>query len=284
VKTALSILSELASGEALNFEATTKHLGATVDLVGDLDSLYAALTPLIKSPGGNIDTSDEQLALVSILHEFGLCRILLTKAVLALLRMYRGDSFTDLRRAVESCAFAVRMSKHNDLSRIWAQSGLDADGEYTKYKAYRKAFRPEDVFPNEDHADHDPILADLKVKFDLSSKLIHGSPLGMAGHYGTTRKEDVPPNISHISFFDMPKDSFVSSFFHVLNTHAVVLHMFGQVLKPYMPDFNDWKKEYDYVGEKLLRHFEKWRSNIIALNSARNGGADSMLPFIEGLA
>ena len=40
------------------------------------------------------------------------------------------------------------MSKHHDLSRIWSEGGLDKEGEDTKYKAYRDAFKKKDVFPN----------------------------------------------------------------------------------------------------------------------------------------
>src|SRR5579862_1766075 len=177
-------LAELVECEAANLEATTKHLGASSVLIGDVETLYEKLTPLLKFPGGDLDTSDELMAVVSIIHEFSMCRMLFMKAALAALRMYQGDAFTHLRRAIETCAFAVRMSKHHDLSRVWAEGGTDKDGDGRKYKAYRQAFRTEDAFPNKKHPDYDPRLTNLKGRFELCSKTIHGSIFGMANHFG----------------------------------------------------------------------------------------------------
>jgi hypothetical protein len=165
------------------------------------------------------------------------------------------------------------MSKHHELSRSWAEGIL---GDDAKYRAYRKAFRSEDVFPNEKHPDHDPILTDLKHKFDLCSKLIHGSPLGMAGHFATIPKEESGTRTWYINFFDMPPDSFVSSFFHILGTHCLILRLFARIIEPYVADLNIWKekykKEYLYVAGKVQRHMQKWMPNIAALYSARNSG------------
>jgi hypothetical protein len=266
-------LVKLAEAEAANVQATRKHLGFSADLLGDIELVYKAITPLVKSPGGDIDTSDELLAFLAILHELRMCEMLLTKLVVAAMRMYRGDSFTHLRRAIESCAFAVRMSKHRDLSRVWAEGIMDDDA---KYKAYRKAFRSDEVFPNENHPDHDPILTDLKDKFDLCSKLIHGSPLGMAGHFATIPREQNTTGKWQINFFDMPQDSFVSSFFHILGTHCLVLRLFGRIVEPYAVDKDVWnekyEKEYQYVAGKVQRHIQKWLPNIAVLYAARNSG------------
>jgi hypothetical protein len=264
-------LSELVGAEVTNFNATTKHLGFSAELLKDVETIYESIPPLMKSPGGDIASSDELLAFLAILHELRMCQVLLTKAVLAAMRMYRGDAFTDLRRAIESCAFAVRMSTHHDLSRVWAEGSMDDDG---KYKAYRKAFRTDDVFPKQGHVDHDPILTDLRDKFDLCSKLIHGSPMGMAGHFQTSPKE--ASGGWQVNFFDMPQDNFVSCFFHILGTHCLILQMFGRTLQPYAADGDAWKekyeKEYRYVAGKIQRHIQKWLPNIAALYAARNGG------------
>jgi hypothetical protein len=193
-------LSELVAAEITNLDATTKSLDVSALVISDIESLCEKLTPLIKRPAGNLDSSDELLAVKLIIHELMMCRMLLTNAALAAMRMYQGDAFTHLRRAIETCAFAVRMSKHHDLSRIWAESGLDKNGEDTKYRAYRKAFRTADVFPNKDHPDHDPLLTHLKGGFDLCSKTIHGSVFGMAGHFVTSKNRNAPGS-RHVNLF-----------------------------------------------------------------------------------
>lgn len=266
-------LLKLAEAEATNFNATSKHLGDTARLVGDVESIYKVIPSLVKSPGGSIDSSDDLLAFLTIIHESRMCEILLTKGALAAMRMYRGDAFLHLRRAIESCAFAVRISKHHELSRVWAEGTI---GDDVKYTAYRKAFRTAQVFPDDKHPDYDPALADLKNKFDLCSKLIHGSPLGIAGHFTTLSKEDKTTGRWHINFFDMPQDAFVSSFFHILGTHCMIVNLFGRMCEPYAGNSETWSKkyvsEYQYVAERVKRHFGKWSGNIAALNVARNKG------------
>jgi hypothetical protein len=260
-------LSELVAAEAKNFDATTKHLGTTAELLGDLESVYQRMTPLLKSPGGSIESSDETLAAVSVFNEFIMCRMLLTKAGLSALRMYQAEAFANVRRAIESCSFAVRMSKHPNLARIWAEAGLHGE----KYRAYRKEFRTEDVFPKQGHPDYDPILWGLKDRFDDCSKLIHGSIFGMANHLGSG-PEGRKPGTRYVNFFDMPRDSFVSSFLFILHSHDAILRLFGQIMKPHTTDFDSWEKEFSYASGKLQRHTEKWMPNIRALFAARNNG------------
>jgi hypothetical protein len=63
-------LAELIAAEATNFKATTKHLGTSLDLVNDVESLYEKMSHLLKSPGGNLDTSDELVTVMSIMSSF----------------------------------------------------------------------------------------------------------------------------------------------------------------------------------------------------------------------
>jgi hypothetical protein len=272
-------LSELVAAEANNLQGTTKHLGVSADLWTDVESVYMKMTPLIRFPsgGGDLDSSDELLTVVSICNQLMMCRMFLTKAVLAVLQMYRGDAFTHLRRAIETCAFAVRMSKHHDLCRIWAEGGVDEEGDDTKYRAYRDAFRTKDVYPNKSHPDHDPLLTEMKGRFDLCSKLIHGSILGMASHFGTVPKNKNTAGTRHVNLFDMPEDSLVSSFFFILDTHRLILQLFGRILEPYTTDFKAWTKEYLYVEGRLERHRQKWAPHVSALYAARNSSGYNAL-------
>src|SRR5437764_14900625 len=108
-------LKEFAEAEAHNLDSSTKALGNSAELVNDFESVYEVLFPLLKQPEGDLD-SDQVLAFVSVIHEFAFCRTLLSKSALALMRGYQGDSMLHLRRAIEACAFAVRMNKHRELA------------------------------------------------------------------------------------------------------------------------------------------------------------------------
>jgi len=264
-------ITELGPAEAKNQETATKYLKDSALLIGDIESLYLAITPLIKLPGGGIDEPD-QLALFVVItsNQLMMCRMLYTKSVIAALRMYQGDAFTHLRRAIETAAFTVRMNKHRHLCKIWASAGLDDE---KSYEAYRKAFRTKDVYPERRHADFNPLLLPLKDVFDNASKLLHGSIFASANHFGLVPKGTNTPTQRNINFFDMPPDSFPSVYFVILSTHLTILELFGQILRPHMTDFTKWKTEYDNIKERVVRHIEKWKPTIRAWNIARNAKA-----------
>jgi hypothetical protein len=258
-------LDELIAAEQQHFDATSEHLGTTIKLVGDLESLYEALTPLIKRPRGDVD-GDENWAVVSVLHELMMCKVLLVKAVLAALRMYHAESIVHVRRAIEACAFSVRMSKHHELARIWAGAGADKDGQETKYNAYRRAFETKDVYPKQSHPDYDPLLTELKGRSERCSKMIHGSVIGMAGHVAMAPKKG---EMTHtLSFFDMPPNALIPTFVSIIQTHILILQLFGKVLEPYCTGMEAWKTELAFVIGRFLRHSQKWEPSIKAQRRA----------------
>jgi hypothetical protein len=260
-------LSELAATEAFNLELNIKTLGDTGLLVGDVEALYEAATPLLEFPKGPLDSSDHVFAFYVIFHQLMMCRVLLTKSALATLRMYHADSFISLRRAIESCAFSVRISKHPELAKAWASAHEDEK----HYHAYRKGFEPRDVFSKNGHSDYDPNLSALKVKADICSKLIHGSVYGMAGHFGAAKdKNSIDGPTNRVDFFDLPSDTFLSTFFFVLKSHILILKMFGQILRQSMTDFAAWEKHHENVEGRIERHLLKWGAEIVSFSNARN--------------
>lgn len=260
-------ITELGPQEATNQEKATKYLKASALLIGDVELLYMGITPLVKFPGGDLDSPDHLALFVTLAcNQLMIGRMLFTKSVIAALRMYQGDALTHLRRAIETCAFAFRMSKHRDLCKVWCEAGLDDN----KYSAYRKAFRTEDVFPKNGHADFHPLLSVLKDSFDLASKQLHGSVFGMANHFQSVPKGKNAPNTQTVNFFDMPPESFPSTYFMILTTHLTILDLYGQMFQPHLTEFSLWKKEYDDIKERVARHVTTWAPIIMAWNRARN--------------
>lgn len=260
-------LTKFGPTEEENQKRTTKHLGATALLIDDVELLYAAITPLVTFPDGDLDSSDQLHLLVLVAcRQLMITRLLFTKSIVAALRMYQGDSLSNLRRAIETCAFTVHMSKHRELCKVWCEAGLDA----LKYRAYRNAFRTEDVYRKEGHADFNPLLPVLKGNFDLASKLLHGSIFGSANHFEQVPKEGRTPNKQSVNFFDMPVDQFITTYFLILNTNLIILDLYGQVLRPHLTDFPAWKKEYDDIKARVDRHFVKWQPEMAEYRKARN--------------
>jgi len=261
-------ITQLGPKEAENLERATKHLKASALLVGDVELLYMGLTPSLKIPAGGIDAPDQLAFSVNITFgQLMMCRMLYTKSVIAAMRMYQADALTHLRRAIETCAFTVRMNKHRQLCKIWAAAGTDDEKSYA---AYRDAFRPKDVYPKQGHPDFNPLLLILKDRFDAASKQIHGSIFGSANHFHLVPKGTNTATHRNINFFDMPSDSFPSTFFVILSTHMMILELFGQLFQPHLTDFDKWKTGYDNTRERVVRHIQQWQPTITAWNLARN--------------
>jgi hypothetical protein len=146
---------------------------------------------------------------------------------------------------------------------------LDPDTEVDKpkYKAYRKAFRTELVFPEPGQPDHDPAITSLKSTWEFCSKPVHGSIFGIANFIGNAPRNGAAKTIA---FFDLPNDSLQSMFFYVVRTHLTLLELFAPVIEQYMDDTEPSRKEFKYVSEKAGRNLDKWIPNIKALNAARN--------------
>jgi hypothetical protein len=260
-------ITELGPKEAENQAKATTYLKASALLIGDVESLYLGITPLVKFPGGDLDSPDQLLLFVTLAcNQLMMSRMLFTKSVIAALRMYQGDALTHLRRAIETCAFTARMSKDRSLCKVWAEASFDDN----KYNAYRKAFRTQDVFPKKGHVDFNPLLSALKDTFDLASKQLHGSVYGMANHFHAVPKDRNAPNTRNINFFDMPPESFPSTYFMILGTHLTILDLFGQMFEPHLTDFPKWKADYDATKGRVGRHVAKWQPTIAAWNAARN--------------
>src|SRR5579871_4301233 len=124
-------ISLLAAEEQQNLAKHLELLGDTYDLTTQLESLYDSLPPLCRLPL-DVDKNDAAHAAGISGNLMCICRRELTLGTLILLRGYRIDSLSHLRKAVEVCAFAAKMHRHPEMSRTWIEAGLSKDA-YEKY-------------------------------------------------------------------------------------------------------------------------------------------------------
>ncbi|MBL8238358.1 MAG: hypothetical protein JNM66_13115 [Bryobacterales bacterium] len=251
-------LEELSRAEALNFAESSRLLRESTGLVSEIETLYELLPPQLRWPPSGVN-SDESISMIAAAHELGFCRRQLSLGVLTLFRAYRGDSLTHLRRAIESCAFAVRMMKHHNLIQDWQNAAM-GDSAYARY---RRSFKAKDLFPDSAHADHDPILSELKDTYDLCSRLIHGSIFGLAGHF----KHPQPENASfEVNFFDLPENGeLINTYFLHLNAHKRMARLFEKSLKGYATgDFVAWEVRMNAVEASLAVHSNTWSKRLPA--------------------
>src|ERR1035441_9206800 len=59
-------ITELGPQEATNQEKATKYLKASALLIGDVELLYMGITPLVKFPGGDLDSPDHLALFVTL--------------------------------------------------------------------------------------------------------------------------------------------------------------------------------------------------------------------------
>ena len=126
------------------------------------------------------------------------------------------------------------------------------------------------MYPSKGHADFHPLLPDLKCNFDIASKLLHGSVFASANHLYLVPKGTNTPTTRNVNFFDMPPESFPSTYFMILMTHLVILKLYGEMLQPHMTNFSKWKAEHATVYERVGRFYKTWEPPIQAWNAARN--------------
>ena len=133
-----------------------------------------------------------------------------------------------------------------------------ADPNNVKYKAYMKEFgRMANMFPKKGHPDYHPTLELLYKRFDLCSKVVHGSIYGMASHFAHAPKDKENPGVRHINVFDLWGDDLFRVVALTVRTHSLILSMFAQLFRLSNPQ--KWGQELQYASLKLDRHVAKWR-------------------------
>lgn len=137
-------ISELAAEEQRNVDRHLTLLGDTYELTTHLEALYRGLPRLCQFPP-DVQTNDAAHAagISASLLMYVCCREL-TVGILILLRGYRIDSMAHLRKSIELCAFAAKMTRHPELSRTWIQAGISEDAWETFRAKFVKLFPRDD--------------------------------------------------------------------------------------------------------------------------------------------
>jgi hypothetical protein len=210
------------------------------------------LPKLCRLPG-DVETNEAAFAAGLCGNLVSICRRQLTLGTLTLLRGYRNESLLHLRRAIETCAYAAKMTKHPQMAKVWLRAGADEGA----FELFRKKFVK--VFPADD-----PLLSVLGEHYDICSKAMHSSVYGLAHYLAQSRR--VP------TLFDIGTDAkLVGSFITAVGVHFVMVRLFYRLLKPYTVDgIQQWVAELD-EGERLFRaKHEEWQP-LIAAESLRLG-------------
>ena len=151
----------LAEEERKNLDHSIELLSGTYDLVTELEALYDFMPQRCQFPE-DTNKNDATLAGRVNAHLIFMCRREFTLGTLTLLRGYLGDHRYHLRKAIESCAFAVKMTDSPHFARLWIRVGAGDDA----FQKFRDKFKK--LFPA-----NDPLPAILGKHYDICAKATH---------------------------------------------------------------------------------------------------------------
>jgi hypothetical protein len=251
METAERSVLRLAAEEQKNLDHAMAFLGDTYDLLTDLERLYDTLRQLCRLPN-DADNNDTTFAAGLNGNLMFICRRQLTLATLTLFRGYWNDSQIQLRKALETCAFAARMGKHPHMARIWVQAGISDEA----FEKFRKAFTK--LFP-----DDDPQLKILGEHYDACSKAMHSSIYGVAHYFAHPRRK--PTNTS-IDVFDVWTNAkLVETFITSISLHLIMLRVFERLLAAYAANrMEPWISELGTAEQRFRDKHKHWQPLILA--------------------
>jgi hypothetical protein len=177
-----------------------------------------------------------------------MCRRQLTVGTLTLLRGYRGDHKSHLRKAIETCAFAAKMERHPHMARVW----LEAGGGEEAFEKFRKKFT--NLFPHDDRQ-----LVSLGEHYDICAKATHPSMYGVALYFAAQRARK--PGTAGLDVFDvMTEGNLVAEFVTSMCVHLIIIQVFDRLLKPYTGDrLEQWSAKYKECEKNYLIAHRYWQ-------------------------
>jgi hypothetical protein len=242
----------LAAEEQSNLDRHLKLLGDTYGLTTQLESLYDTLPKQCRFPL-DVATNDAGHAAGLNAHLMFPCRRELTTGLLTLLRGYRIDSLYHLRKAIETCAFAAKISRHPAMSRVWLQAGTSEEG----WNKFREKFVK--LFPKDDRE-----LTFLSGAFDEASEAMHGSIYSVAHYLLEKRRTDAVPTSD---VFDIGNDGvLVAQFIRTIDCHLTILIVFQRILKPYA-SVGAWSNQLDSAKASFGDKHQQWLPLVQSVGS-----------------
>ncbi len=236
-----SFLDTIQSNEMKNYEISLHVLQNWTKLVRDCHILHEKLFSVLTPPSADPEP-DAGLAFRVLAIQYSILRREMCIAYLRLFQNYFTDSLMHLRKALEVTGMAYRISRHNELARIWA---VNHPADEKAYAAYTKAFKPREIFPNnQSDEDYHPMMEPIYRLYDYTSKHVHTSMHGVTRYLNySTPNTEVPVDV-----FDGPKepDALLFHFRKLLESDWLMIEMFESTFAPYFSDdISDYTEQKD---------------------------------------
>lgn len=227
-------IEEIDRAESRNLQLNLKLFPDEVGFYYQIRWLYENLFTLI---------SDEFVPIGYLFKESGHCFMFGFQQVL---RIHLVEAASSLRKAVESCAYAITIGIDPQKTRLWIMKDDDP-----------KSFKQQiDMVKWQD-----PKTKQLKTLFDfLSNYSSHANLFGQAQRF------ILHGNHMTISYFDFDGEEpkfetrakIMRQLNHVLNTHIKLLKLFGDLFDEVKKDKVEWDEKFQKVSDE----FDQYKQSV----------------------
>lgn len=244
----------LRRNEDIVYKEVREYLGDSVTLIEEIKDLYGLLSELIQTSKMKID----EFQLLGLLHCQQGCRYQFLMGNLALLRAHPIDQSSYRRKAIEYCAFAIRMLRNADSAQIWMNA--ISNRAYDRYEA---------AFPiAKSISEAEDLLGSrLKKMYGVLSQQVHASPYSIATQIRIVY--DLEGNPVHtLDYFqhgsDQKKHFLALAFLSGLDHDFLIISALANAVSSVADKFDmqKWEAKHDEVRGKIQREKEKWAPTL----------------------
>lgn len=241
----------LRDQEEKNFQGLKKVLGESFGLIYDLLDLYDVFFKLALKPVVKLDDANQ---IPALLHSLQWMKHEAIAGTMTLMRGHITDSSNFSRRALEICAFIVRMYSDKEAAKRWMEAGTSNKARdryvsaFPAWKLVKELLTPELVKMYEDDC------LDVHPSF-----------------FAVTKRASLDDDRTHrFSYFDLDEADghqtfLVMSFFNICICHGKIMEFLTTVFYPSGQfDSETWLTSYLAFVQKFQALRELWRPIIDA--------------------
>lgn len=241
-----------------------EYLGPTTNLIEELLNLHKLLGELFESSKISLD-AHQQLAL---LHCMQACRYQFLMGALTCLRAHPIDQSSYRRKAIEFCAFAIKMARNPEHAKTWIEA-VNSNGKYDQYES---AFKINAII-TEACEIFDPRL---KKMYGFLSQQVHASPFAITSQVRIEYNPDGEPVHTidyHQHQTDSKKQFLAMAFLSGIEYDALIVKALADVLISVSKAFDQisWNTALQAFQDLLKTEKANWAPTLDPTGYYRQG-------------
>ncbi len=254
----IDVIDKIRRDEESAYKEVRAFLGQSTSLMQQLLNLYDLLAELLGKTKNSLDV--HQMA--ALLHCFQACRYHMIMGNLACLRAHPIDQSSYRRKAIEFCAFAIKMMRSPEHAQIWMNA--ISNRAYDKYEA---AFEICATI-----AESAEIMGPrLKKAYSTLSQQVHASPFAVATQI---RVEERVHSLDYFQHQTDEKKTFLAmSFLSGLDHDYLILKALGAIIQEKTETFDQstWNKALSQFEAAQKKVKEDWAPTLDPTGDFRKG-------------